>query len=413
MLGKYNYNNYNIDNNTQYYQSPPNPNASDLSKYNFTNTKPVPLKPFNSNKQQYYTKKPQTSHLINRPIDKKELNEAKLAMQSLNARIKRTKTDNTSANNNIIRTNTAQDKKRVIPQTQIQQQQAPFKKQPISFQPAKPKPQVANNNTINRGPVIYKEDSKSQQPINYNPSNNINSNNNVYSKNASEQYQYDNVNNNKYGYNDDNENDARKLDIGYDNQSSNKEYMNAEQGEPTYPCPDCGRKFIEAVYHKHIKICKNVFQKKRKAFDMKQARILDEEHANIIKQAELQDKKQSKTKQQQITSKPIKAIPKWKRQSEEFRRIISGGTSNPASFGQQQQQIPSYNEDYTLCQFCNRRYNEQAYNKHLAGCERRFKEAQIKNKNKSTSSTNVNATNVKGGYYYGNSSGSKNSIKRK
>ena len=40
------------------------------------------------------------------------------------------------------------------------------------------------------------------------------------------------------------------------------------------------------------------------------------------------------------------------------------------------------NDDYTLCKFCNRRYNDEAYNKHLPGCERRFKEAQLKAKNK-------------------------------
>ena len=473
MIGKSNYNNYNINPNSQYYRGEQNNNTGDLSKYNFTNTKPVPLKPYNPNHQNYYNKKPQTSHLLNRPVDKKELDEAKMALQSLNARIKRNKTDTitTNKNVNVNRTNTAQEKRRPIqvPQMQQQQQQQqpnqPFKKQAVSFQPNKNKTQIApmnnNNNNINntnvnpikRMPVIYKDESHNniQQQYNNNydqfNNNNINYNNNVYPKrNVNETKQYSQVNNNNNQYplplnqynsnnnmnvnynnqhlyndinNNDNENDSRKLDLGHDNQSSNKEYMNAEQGEPTYPCPDCGRRFIDAVYHKHIKICKNVFQKKRKAFDMKQARILDEEHANIIKQAELQEKKQNKTKQQQqqLSSKPIKAVPKWKRQSEEFRRIISGGTTSGGggttggSFGQMQAQ-PSYNDDYTLCQFCNRRYNEQAYNKHLPGCERRFKEAQIKNKNKSSSSNNVNQNNIRG-YYGSNSSGSKNIMRRK
>ena len=47
--------------------------------------------------------------------------------------------------------------------------------------------------------------------------------------------------------------------------------------------------------------------------------------------------------------------------------------------------MPSYtpsaiSDDFTLCKFCNRRYNDEAYNKHLPGCERRYKEAQIRNK---------------------------------
>lgn len=38
------------------------------------------------------------------------------------------------------------------------------------------------------------------------------------------------------------------------------------------------------------------------------------------------------------------------------------------------------NDDYTLCQYCSRRYNDEAYYKHLPGCERRFKESQARNR---------------------------------
>lgn len=47
-------------------------------------------------------------------------------------------------------------------------------------------------------------------------------------------------------------------------------------------------------------------------------------------------------------------------------------------------------EDYVLCNMCNRKYNELAYNKHMPTCERRTKEALIKTKLKSGS--NVNST---------------------
>ena len=36
--------------------------------------------------------------------------------------------------------------------------------------------------------------------------------------------------------------------------------------------------------------------------------------------------------------------------------------------------------DYTHCDYCNRNYNEEAYNKHLNGCKRRYEEAQMRNK---------------------------------
>ena len=45
-------------------------------------------------------------------------------------------------------------------------------------------------------------------------------------------------------------------------------------------------------------------------------------------------------------------------------------------------------EDYTLCNMCSRRYNEQAYSKHLPTCERRTKEAQMKSKAKQAVGSN-------------------------
>ena len=36
--------------------------------------------------------------------------------------------------------------------------------------------------------------------------------------------------------------------------------------------------------------------------------------------------------------------------------------------------------DYIHCQYCNRRYNEEAYNKHFNGCKRRAEEAKLKEK---------------------------------
>ena len=36
--------------------------------------------------------------------------------------------------------------------------------------------------------------------------------------------------------------------------------------------------------------------------------------------------------------------------------------------------------DYIHCQYCNRRYNEEAYNKHFNGCKRRAEEAKLREK---------------------------------
>ena len=53
---------------------------------------------------------------------------------------------------------------------------------------------------------------------------------------------------------------------------------NTGQDEPIYPCPDCGRTFNAQALAKHKKICKKVFQKKIKAFNMQKHPMIDGEH---------------------------------------------------------------------------------------------------------------------------------------
>lgn len=55
-------------------------------------------------------------------------------------------------------------------------------------------------------------------------------------------------------------------------------------------------------------------------------------------------------------------------------------------------------EDYTHCNMCNRKYNEQAYAKHLPTCERRTKEANLKSKFKGQNSNTANNININGTY---------------
>ncbi len=42
-----------------------------------------------------------------------------------------------------------------------------------------------------------------------------------------------------------------------------------------HECPDCGRKFNSGPFERHIKICKKVFQQKRKVFDSTKMRVQD------------------------------------------------------------------------------------------------------------------------------------------
>ncbi len=111
--------------------------------------------------------------------------------------------------------------------------------------------------------------------------------------------------------------------------------------------------------------------------------------------------------------KPVQEKPKsqkWKKQSEEFRRILRenrniekeqamgnkyGQNKGGKNIGRGQTgggmkpmggytNVPSsITDDYTLCNMCGRKYNDQAYTKHLPTCERRTKEVMMKNKLKS------------------------------
>lgn len=53
------------------------------------------------------------------------------------------------------------------------------------------------------------------------------------------------------------------------------------------------------------------------------------------------------------------------------------GVGNNTNYNQKPT-TTAFSDDYTHCGICNRRYNENAYSKHLPTCERRAKEAIIK-----------------------------------
>ncbi len=212
------------------------------------------------------------------------------------------------------------------------------------------------------------------------------------------------------------------------------------QSEVTKPCPHCGRKFNEISYPKHVQNCQKVFLKKRKAFNTQKQR-LEPEQASLMKQGALEAKMNPKLK------KKGKEIPKWKLQSLQFRSMCNpnksnqikkelglqgldkggmvvskGGNKGKGGFsgyggnmgggynmggmgmGMGMGGYPSTTPlDYTHCKYCNRNYNEEAYNKHLNGCKRRYEEAQLRNKisKKPAGKTNYKSTNVKSSYGQG------------
>ena len=274
-----------------------------------------------------------------------------------------------------------------------------------------------NNNNYNNNNYTNNNNYHNNNNYNYNRNNNYSNthSNNNYSNNQYSQMNYanpksfnpisnNNAYNNKYSNNNNNNNQNFQYNLKGEYEDNRPIHDggaiqgdNPEKGEQTFPCPHCGRSFVQRILNKHEKICQKVFQNKRKTFNTQKQRMNDIEQISLMKQGKLEEKRNP-----MLNNKYKSNVPKWKLQSEEFRKIARGdfGGNNKGKGGKGNNigYTPSVITDsYIPCKFCNRKYNEEAYNKHLAGCERRFKDAQLKNKfsKKGTSNNNLNRI---GGY---------------
>uniref|UniRef100_A0A663E4C3 Zinc finger C2HC domain-containing protein 1A n=1 Tax=Aquila chrysaetos chrysaetos TaxID=223781 RepID=A0A663E4C3_AQUCH len=139
------------------------------------------------------------------------------------------------------------------------------------------------------------------------------------------------------------------------------------------PCRICGRTFFPAALKKHGPICQKTSAKKRKTFDSSRQRA---EGTDIP------------------TVKPLKPRPEppkkpsnWRRKHEEFIATIraakglnlkDGGKLPPPP-------PPSYDPDYIQCPYCQRRFNENAADRHINFCKEQA--ARITNKGKLAADT--------------------------
>ena len=189
---------------------------------------------------------------------------------------------------------------------------------------------------------------------------------------------------------------------------------------PTTPCPHCGRSFNSNAFSKHIKICEKVFLQKRKAYNAQQYRFNDSEQASLMKQGAMKEKMNPL-----LNKKNNGAIPKWKLQSMAFRAICNPGKNKPVNQNMINNNKLGPNNNfnnknkggnnnksgnagydnmpqtmnyamaygYKHCEFCNRNYNEEAYNKHLNFCKRRYENEKLKSKTKKPNSNNSGIKN--------------------
>ncbi|CAD8105534.1 unnamed protein product [Paramecium sonneborni] len=149
--------------------------------------------------------------------------------------------------------------------------------------------------------------------------------------------------------------------------------------EKLYKCTEgCGRSFNAKALEKHSKVCKKVFQQKRKVFNSQKQRQIEQEESGqgksvgMKKQIQKQGLKQQVQKQQQVKNEK----PKWKAQSEAFRAIIRQAKGQKLTKEEQVQLNGAMEsaQELVQCKFCNRKFNVEAAKKHIVFCETKSKQ---------------------------------------
>ncbi|KAK2165857.1 hypothetical protein NP493_1347g00012 [Ridgeia piscesae] len=115
---------------------------------------------------------------------------------------------------------------------------------------------------------------------------------------------------------------------------------------------------------RHEPICLKASQKPRKVFDSSKQRIEGTEAAHIPKTNTFRSKKTS-------TVQPKKST--WKEQHEEFISTIRAARGVQAAMQSGKPlpppPAPSLNRDYVQCQYCQRRFNSNAAERHIPFCK--------------------------------------------
>uniref|UniRef100_A0A671T996 Zinc finger C2HC domain-containing protein 1A n=1 Tax=Sinocyclocheilus anshuiensis TaxID=1608454 RepID=A0A671T996_9TELE len=141
--------------------------------------------------------------------------------------------------------------------------------------------------------------------------------------------------------------------------------------EDLLPCKICGRNFFSKVLKKHVPICQKTAAKKRKVFDSSRQRA---EGTDIPTLKPIKPKLQSSSSSSKSDKpEPPKKQSNWRRKHEEFIATIraakgldqvmkDGGPLPPPP-------PPSYDPDYIQCPYCQRRFSENAADRHIKFCK--------------------------------------------
>lgn len=157
-----------------------------------------------------------------------------------------------------------------------------------------------------------------------------------------------------------------------------------EAAGPLVPCPDCGRKFNAESLDKHIRICKKVFQQKRKQFNSAANRWASLDNAeDVIAHAKKIEREREKATEARENNHGAAAqnVPKWKQKSLAFRQAIlnakasTGDAEAQAKADEIREELKlagDVDSDMTRCPHCSRTFNKEAGERHIAICLKTF-----------------------------------------
>mmetsp|Transcript_39644 Transcript_39644/g.61791 ORF Transcript_39644/g.61791 Transcript_39644/m.61791 type:complete len:514 (-) Transcript_39644:26-1567(-) len=150
-------------------------------------------------------------------------------------------------------------------------------------------------------------------------------------------------------------------------------------------CPDCGRSFNAESIDRHMKICKKVFQTKRKQFSSAENRLGDLDNAQqlIANAKRLERSREAAPEKKDKPGKSSKEVKAWEKRSLEFRAAIlaakaqTGDAQAIAKSEEIQQKLQEVGGDgldpsMIKCQYCGRTFNKEAGERHMKICVKTF-----------------------------------------
>jgi len=170
-------------------------------------------------------------------------------------------------------------------------------------------------------------------------------------------------------------NEIDEMPVGRHNPVSSKSPVPEDDGDMrTLPCPHCERHFNEDSHDKHVRICKKVFQSKRRTFDVASKRVPEE----LAREAKAKGGRRAAGQSSRSAKAAEDKKKAWREKSAQFRDAMKQNRLivQYQKEGRPLSELPvaASRPDPSLipCKGCGRTFNEQAFQKHSKICKSVF-----------------------------------------